>query len=102
MGVHAAGHFTIGGDPGGDFYTSPGDPTFFLHHAQVDRTWWMWQNQDPAHRTYAVAGTITFSNTPPSRNATLDDLIDLGVKGDAIKLRDTMSTLAGPFCYVYV
>lgn len=102
MGVHAAGHFTIGGDPGGDFYTSPGDPTFFLHHAQVDRTWWMWQNQDPVHRTYAVAGTITFSNTPPSRNATLDDLIDLGVNGDAIKLRDTMSTLAGPFCYVYV
>jgi len=24
FGVHSAGHFTIWGDPGGDFYTSPG------------------------------------------------------------------------------
>ena len=24
MGVHTAGHFTIGGDPGSDFFTSPG------------------------------------------------------------------------------
>jgi tyrosinase len=28
MGVHAGGHFTIAGDPAGDFYTSPGDPAF--------------------------------------------------------------------------
>lgn len=26
MGVHTAGHFTVGGDPGSDFLTSPGDP----------------------------------------------------------------------------
>lgn len=26
MGVHTAGHFTVGGDPGSDFFTSPGDP----------------------------------------------------------------------------
>ena len=25
MGVHTAGHFTIGGDPGSDFFTSPGE-----------------------------------------------------------------------------
>ena len=25
-GVHSGGHFTISGDPGSDFYTSPGDP----------------------------------------------------------------------------
>lgn len=24
--VHTSGHFTIAGDPAGDFYTSPGDP----------------------------------------------------------------------------
>lgn len=29
MGVHTAGHFIIGGDPGGDFMASPGDPFFF-------------------------------------------------------------------------
>src|ERR1700733_11053415 len=24
FGIHAGGHYTIGGDPGGDFFTSPG------------------------------------------------------------------------------
>ena len=33
LGVHTAGHFTVGGDPGGDLFASPGDPYFFLHHA---------------------------------------------------------------------
>ena len=33
LGVHTAGHFTIGGDPGGDLFASPGDPMFFLHHS---------------------------------------------------------------------
>src|SRR4051794_28055678 len=35
-GVHTGGHFTIGGDRGGDLFTSPGDPMFFLHHGQID------------------------------------------------------------------
>jgi tyrosinase len=37
--MHAAGHFSIGGD-GGDVFSSPNDPAFFLHHAMVDRVWW--------------------------------------------------------------
>lgn len=39
FGVHTAGHFTGGGDPGGDIFASPGDPVFWLHHGQIDRTW---------------------------------------------------------------
>jgi tyrosinase len=69
MGVHTAGHFTIGGDPGSDFVASNGDPWFYLHHAQIDRVWWMWQNQQPHSRTNAIYGTITLADTPPSRNA---------------------------------
>ncbi|KAK6088534.1 tyrosinase central domain protein [Seiridium cupressi] len=41
-GVHTAGQFTIGGDPGGDFFVAPGDPAFFLHDAQIDRVYWIW------------------------------------------------------------
>lgn len=26
IGVHGGGHYSIGGDPGRDFYVSPGDP----------------------------------------------------------------------------
>lgn len=50
LGVHGGGHFTIGGDPGSDPYISPGDPVFYLHHSQVDRLYWVWQNLDWANR----------------------------------------------------
>lgn len=102
-GVHTGGHFTIGGDPGGDIFTSPGDPAFFLHHSQIDRTWWIWQNQNLANRQNAIAGTITLNNDPPSRNGTLEDMLNLGYANtDSITIGDGMSTLAGPYCYIYV
>ncbi|KAK5165792.1 uncharacterized protein LTR77_008715 [Saxophila tyrrhenica] len=102
LGVHTAGHFWVAGDPGGDLFASPGDPYFFLHHAQIDRTWWIWQNQDLENRQNAIAGTLTLNNNPPSRNTTLDDIIELGVNAPkGIKIGDAMSTLDGPFCYIY-
>jgi tyrosinase len=101
-GVHTAGHFIAAGDPGGDIFTSPGDPVFWLHHGQIDRVWWIWQNQDIKNRKDAIGGTITLNNSPPSRDGTLDDIISLGVNAPDIKIRDLMSTTAGPFCYVYI
>lgn len=47
--MHSSGHFSIWGDPGGDVYVSPGEPTFWLHHGQVDRHWWMWANYQEAN-----------------------------------------------------
>lgn len=101
LGVHTGGHFTIGGDPGGDLFTSPGDPAFFLHHANIDRVWWIWQNLDLEKRQYAIAGTITVNNQPPSRDTSLDDIMDLGVNAGPITIRDGMHTLGGPYCYIY-
>ncbi|KAF2848580.1 Di-copper centre-containing protein [Plenodomus tracheiphilus IPT5] len=102
LGVHTGGHFTIGGDPGGDLFASPADPAFFLHHAMIDRTYWTWQNQDITARQYALGGTITLNNLPPSRNATLSDEIDFGFVGVPKQtIKDLSNTLAGPFCYVY-
>ena len=37
------------GDPGGDLFTSPGDPAFFLHHGQVDRLWTLWYVSSSVH-----------------------------------------------------
>ncbi|KAF1355335.1 hypothetical protein BDV97DRAFT_395703 [Delphinella strobiligena] len=103
LGVHTAGHYWVGGDPGGDLFVSPGDPYFFLHHAQIDRTWWIWQNQDLENRRNAVSGTITMDNEPPSRNTTLEDVLYLGPLGvPNITIGDALSTLDGPFCYIYV
>jgi tyrosinase len=101
LGVHIGGHFTVGGDPGGDFFASPGEPSFHLHHAMLDRVWWIWQNQDIVKRQNAINGTITMNNDPPSRAATLDDDTDIGLLGPKIKLRDLMSTTGGKMCYVY-
>ncbi|RDL39904.1 Di-copper centre-containing [Venustampulla echinocandica] len=102
FGVHTAGHFTFGGDPGGDIFASPGDPMFWLHHAQIDRTWWIWQNQDLKNRQNAISGTLTLGNFPPTRNGTLDDLIDLGVSAAPVTIRSLMSTTEGPLCYIYL
>ncbi|VBB81647.1 Putative protein of unknown function [Podospora comata] len=103
-GIHAGGHYTVGGDPGGDFYTSPGDPAFWLHHTMIDRVWWIWQIQNLEKRLKEVSHTRTMSNFPPSANGTLDDLSGLGVLAPDVEVRELMSTmggLMGKFCYIY-
>ena len=35
----------------------------------------MWQAQDPENRQYALSGTPTTLNIPPSPNVTLDDYL---------------------------
>lgn len=40
--------------------TSPNDPVFFLHHCNVDRLWWQWQQNHPdavLHRTNPGPGS---------------------------------------------
>ncbi|KAK4218933.1 hypothetical protein QBC37DRAFT_304492 [Rhypophila decipiens] len=100
MGVHSAGHFTIAGDPGGDFYTSPNDPAFWTHHGEIDRVWTIWQLQDINTRVNIVSGGTSMMGF--GRQQSLDDLVDLGVVGHKVyKIRDLVSTVDGPFCYTY-
>ncbi|CAG8972828.1 hypothetical protein HYALB_00001247 [Hymenoscyphus albidus] len=102
-GVHGGGHFTISGDPGGDLYVSTGDPAFYLHHAQMDRLWTIWQGLDPKNRQYKINGTTTMNNDPPSNVTQLGDFIDVGFAGGKnVTIHDILSTVRGPFCYVYV
>lgn len=76
IGVHGGGHFAIsefpipwdgsrereekltnpgiGGDPGGDFYWSPLEPGFYLHHGQIDRLYFVWQNLDWENRQVSL------------------------------------------------
>jgi len=105
IGIHGGGHYSMGGDPGRDVYTSPGDPAFYLHHSMIDRVWWIWQMLDPKNRIRgkdALAGTNTFLNMPPSAETTFDDYVRLGWVGADRQIKDLMSTLSGPFCYVYL
>ncbi|MCJ1263748.1 hypothetical protein MMC22_003618 [Lobaria immixta] len=101
--LHGAGHFGVGQDMR-DTFTSPGDPIFFLHHAQVDRLWYLWQNRNLTERQYAITGTGTMFNYPPSPEFRLNDTVDLEVlsPGGPRPIREVMNTLGGPFCYKYV
>ncbi|KAM0354217.1 hypothetical protein ACHAPU_001255 [Fusarium lateritium] len=105
IGIHGGGHYSMGGDPGNDVYTSPGDPAFYLHHSMIDRVWWIWQMLDHKERVNgkdAVQGTNTFFNMPPSAETTLEDYVHLHWIGGDRQIKELMSTTAGPFCYVYL
>lgn len=58
---HTAGHGGVGGTML-DVSGSPGDPLFFLHHTNLDRLWWKWQQASPENRTYDIGQDI--SNLP--------------------------------------
>lgn len=99
-GAHGGGHVAMGGE-GGDLFTSPTDPVFFLHHAQVDHMWSKWQSQDPATRQFALNGTKTLANVPPSDELQLNDLLSWGPLYEDQQVIDLMSIQAGAFCYTY-
>ncbi|KAK2729083.1 FAD binding domain-containing protein [Colletotrichum kahawae] len=100
LGMHAAGHFSVNGEAS-DLYSSPVDPTFFLHHAMVDRVYWLWQALH-LWNAFEVAGTITINNRPASRNTTVEDVLYLGVLAENRTISELMNTIGGsPLCYVY-
>lgn len=98
--LHGAGHYAMGGD-GSDVFTSLNDPAFYLHHAMIDRMYWIWQVLHPAE-AYKLNGTITFRNNPPSRNGTVDDLLEVGKLGAHVPIKDVLNTLGGTLCYIYL
>lgn len=76
---------------------SPNDPIFFLHHAQVDRVWWKWQQQNPSVRNFDYSG----NKFPPIAPATLDDLMLFSGFASDPKVRDVMVTNTDLLCYKY-
>jgi len=101
LGLHTSGHYTMGSDAT-DLYSSVNDPAFWLHHAMLDRVYWIWQVLHPDEAN-TVAGTLTLQNRPPTRNATIEELLEMGVNGETKKIKDMFDTLGGtPLCYIYV
>jgi tyrosinase len=104
IGVHGGGHFMISGDPGSDAFISSGDPAFYLHHAQIDRVYWIWQMMDFQNRQ-GVHGTNTMLNFPPSANTTVEDTVNVGHLAGPAKIKNLMSTTGAggsPLCYIYL
>jgi tyrosinase len=73
------------------------DPIFFLHHTNVDRIWWQWQQQDPQTRTFAYGGSIG-ENGP---TADLDDILPMQGLAPDSAVREYMDVNSAHLCYTY-
>ncbi|KAF5025387.1 hypothetical protein F66182_2552 [Fusarium sp. NRRL 66182] len=93
---HAQIHSIIFGDMGPA--TSPNEPLFFLHHANVDRVWAKWQGRNATR----LADYSGFRDSYKVDQADLADtmpVLSLAVEDPVV--RDYMDTQAGPLCYTY-
>jgi tyrosinase len=100
LGPHSAGHWSVGLGMQ-DQYASPSDPAFYLHHSMVDNMWAQWQLQHPENRTFALAGTVTTLNNPPSQNATVDFELNFGHLDRPRKVGELMNSRGGQYCFRY-
>ncbi|KAG9193566.1 tyrosinase [Alternaria panax] len=84
----------------GDFrlFTSPNDPIFFLHHGQIDRIWWRWQQHDLQRRQYLYTGSF---KPRSEKQASLDDIVSVGGLAPDVKASELMNVRSGIFCYTY-
>jgi tyrosinase len=116
--VHDGGHFSVAGEmanryssPGGTsmlcsfsvrihFLTCGLDPLFYLHHANLDRLWWIWQMLDAPKRLFEISGRSTVD--PPFVNVTLDFQLDMGALAPPVPIRDVMDIGGDTLCIDYV
>ncbi|KAK8008376.1 Tyrosinase-like protein orsC [Apiospora marii] len=99
LGMHGSGHFSMGAD-GTDLYASINDPAFWLHHAMLDRVYWVWQALHPTEKDKIAGGTVM--REPDSAPARLGDLLDVMGLDDNRPIKDLLDTLGEtPLCYVY-
>jgi len=103
---HPGGHWAVGALYGTmtDTYVSPGDPIFYLHHSNVDRSWWSWQKRDLSRRERDISGPLVFFDyqNQVAGNATLDTPVRFGLTNRVeFKAGDLLNIQKGPFCYTY-
>lgn len=76
------------------------DPLFFLHHANLDRVWALWQDIDLEARVVDVSGYT--SVWAPFENLTLDYKLNYSTLGPLTPVRDVMYTKGKTLCYEYI
>ncbi|KAF8683253.1 Common central domain of tyrosinase [Rhizoctonia solani] len=96
---HAAIHDTIGGDMGPS--SSPSEPLFWLHHTNVDRWWWKWQQLNGSARALQYTGNTIQGSS--ELDASAQDMMPfLGLMGlSDIPVSDVLLTNTSKLCYVY-
>ena len=71
---------------------------FFLHHVNLDRIWWQWQQINPAQRLNAYNGN---ANNNTNAAAALTNSLDVGGLSRNAKVVDAMDITGGQLCYGY-
>ncbi|GAB7355848.1 hypothetical protein MBLNU459_g6510t1 [Dothideomycetes sp. NU459] len=94
--VHDVIPFGIGGDF--ETFTAPYDPLFFLHHTQLDRIWWIWQQRNPEQRIRAYGGRNSRHSIAV---ASLEDALKMKGLAPTIKVEEVMNTEDELLCYRY-
>ncbi|XEV04882.1 hypothetical protein FSHL1_010169 [Fusarium sambucinum] len=105
-GLEVQAHNSIPQFVQGDFYglTAPNDPVFYLHHAQVDRLWWLWQQQDAENRANTYQGperNVRVYGNESLIGSSLEDVISLGNVSKPVRVHDVMKTESQVLCYRY-
>jgi tyrosinase len=72
---------------------------FYLHHANLDRIWWNWQQMLPS-RLLEISGRST--PNPPYQNVTLDFMLEMGNQARNVPIRNVMDIHDDTNCYTYV
>ncbi|GAD93058.1 conserved hypothetical protein [Paecilomyces variotii No. 5] len=100
--VEQVSHLTIPYIVQGDFakVTAPNDPVFFLHHGQVDRVWWIWQQRHHRDGKF-LGGYDGISRNDSTVSAQLTDMLDFGDFAPDVSVNDVINTQAGILCYRY-
>ncbi|KAH8667387.1 Di-copper centre-containing protein [Tricladium varicosporioides] len=122
-GPHSAVHEILGGDLGGYcpddanaacFTNAPSptfsanEPMFWMHHAMVDRVWWLWQNANTANANAFFGGSVQnltyyseFPNGGPPYLDMTSVLPDDGILTAGTTLGDIWITEGDFLCYTY-
>jgi tyrosinase len=100
--IHGSAHFVVGGVLGtiGNPENSPGDPLFYLHHGNLDRVLWVWQQKDLMTRLGQVGGPVVPFDYG-GRNVTLDFTVNMGRLARNATLKELLDTQGGTLCYTY-
>lgn len=102
LGIHSGAHFSVGGQMN-SIHVSAQDPVWYPLHTMIDKVYWSWQTNYPDRASQLDGDTGTALNNPPSDIVTLDSILpDWGYfHSGQVRVRDLISTTAGPLCYRY-
>lgn len=75
-GIHNSGHVWVGGSMG-SIPTAPADPVFWMHHAEIDRIWAVWQGSHPGQNP-PLAGAAAIMDPWSETEVDTRDIAALG------------------------